>query len=94
MNREIVGGGSAASIYPLQGDTTSTAGNSNVLVTGLQGTPLLRSFLSSGALLQYNQNTNNWEGILNAYILVNGLLASMDSDISVNVIKPITINGS
>lgn len=53
MNREIVGGG-GATIYPLVGDVTSTAGNNTVSVTGIQGIPVLPSFPNGGEVLTYD----------------------------------------
>lgn len=57
MNREIVGGGGAA-IYPLVGDVTSTAGNTTVSVTGIQGIPVQPSFPIGGEVLTYDVSSN------------------------------------
>ncbi len=93
MNREIVGGG-GASIYPLIGDVTSTAGNATVTVTGIQGIPIASPFLDGGAALVYNANAHNWQPILRATIQVNGLTVSDDFEISVNVPRGILVNGA
>ena len=93
MNRELVIPG-AAGIYPLQGDVQSTAGNSTVKVVGLQGISLESVVPSSGSVLEYNVNTNQWEPRLNAQIQINGLTISDDPLVSVNVSKPIKINGA
>jgi hypothetical protein len=57
MNREIVGGG-GATIYPLVGDVTSTAGNTTVSVTGIQGIPVPPQFPTGGEVLTYDGPTN------------------------------------
>jgi hypothetical protein len=93
MNREIVQPGGAG-VYPLQGDVTSTAGNSNVKVTGVQGVPVQNLTLSSGMEWQYNANTGSWQPLLLAVIQVNGITVSRDPYISVNVTKPVTVNGA
>ena len=92
MNRELVLPGGAG-IYPLVGDVTSTAGSPSVKVTGLQGTPLELTTLLSGQELQYNANINQWQPTLNAVIQVNGISVSDDPTITVNVNRPIKING-
>lgn len=93
MNREIVQSGGGAGIYPLVGDVTSTAGSPTVVVTGLQGTPLGMGVLRSGEELQYNGSVNQWQPILNAVIQVNGITVSDDPTITVNINRPIKING-
>lgn len=92
MNREIVGGAGAA-VYPLTGDVTSTAGNPLVTVTGLQHIPILNASLASGAVLEFNANNNQWQGILRANVLVDGLVVSTDNIIAVNADRPITVDG-
>ena len=92
MNRELVQPGGAG-IYPLVGDVASTAGSPTVRVTGLQGVPLQFTALSSGAMWQYNANANQWQPILVAVIQVNGITISDDPTITVNVNRPIKING-
>lgn len=92
MNREIVGGAGAA-VYPLTGDVTSTAGNPLVTVTGLQHIPILNQSLDSGAQLTFNANVNQWQGILRANVLVDGLGVSDDNIITVNANRPITVDG-
>ena len=93
MNRELVIPGGAG-IYPLQGDVQSTAGNAKVKVVGLQGISLESVVPASGSVLEYNVDTNQWEPRLNAQIQVNGLTVSDDPLVSVNVSKPIKINGA
>lgn len=56
MNREITTGG--ASIYPLQGDVKSSAGNNTVTVVGLNTIPLGPGFPSGGEVLTYDGPTN------------------------------------
>lgn len=93
MNREVVIPGGAG-IYPLQGDVQSTAGNQVVTVTGWQGTPIAVNTNESGAVYQFVQAANEWQPILRASIQVNGITVSDDPLISVNVAKPILVNGS
>lgn len=59
MNREICGGG-GASIYPLIGDVTSTAGNAPVSVTGIQGIPVQQAFLSGDETMFFDNTLNMW----------------------------------
>jgi len=92
MNREIVG--LAAGIYPLVGDVSSTAGSPRVTVVGLQTIPVQNAVPSPGAGLEYNANTNEWEPTLRATVQVNGLTVSDDGLVSVNVVKPILVNGA
>lgn len=93
MNREVVIPGGAG-IYPLQGDVESTAGNQNVTVVGWQGTPIAPNTNESGSIYQFDQSVNEWVPILRASIQVNGISVSDDPLISVNVAKPILVNGS
>lgn len=83
MNREIVQP-CGAGIYPLTGDILSTAGNNTIRVIGLQGVPVKSGVNTSGSVLMYNQNTNQWEPILNTIALINGLAVSDDYDFTVN----------
>lgn len=93
MNREcVIPGGAGA--YPLQGDVTSTAGNSNVKVTGIQGVSVQNLTLASGMEWQYNSNVGAWQPLLIATIQVNGITVSRDPYISVNVTKPVLVNGA
>lgn len=92
MNREIVSG-IPGSIYPLIGDVTSTAGNNRVTVTGLEGIPLTLGPYASGVTWQYVSSTNTWQPILQATVQVNGVTVSNDPYISVNVLKPVLVNG-
>jgi hypothetical protein len=93
MNREIVLPGGAG-VYPLIGDVASTAGNPTVVVVGLQKIPVQNVFPNNGANLEYNPNTNEWEPIVRASVQVNGLTVSDDPWMSVNKVKPITVNGA
>lgn len=88
-NREIYPGGA----YPLEGDVTSTPGSPNVTVTGLQNVPLSSAVLNGGETLTYSGNTNTWSPTLMYEILVNGTVVSFDPFMSVNVTKPIFVNG-
>ena len=80
-------------IYPLSGDVTSSAGNSSVRVTGLQGISLQSGVPGAGAELQFNQNAVQWQPLVIAQIQVNGISVSDDPLVSVNATKPITVNG-
>lgn len=93
MNREIVIPGGAG-IYPLTGDVTSTAGNALVRVTGIQGTPIAVALFAGGEVLEFNPNTNQWTPTLRAAIQVNNVTVSDDYIVTVNVPKPILVNGS
>jgi archaellum component FlaF (FlaF/FlaG flagellin family) len=90
MNREIYPGG----IYPLQGDVQSQAGNVNVAVVGLQNIPLQSVTLLGGELVEYNVNSNQWIPTLRATIQVNNVTVSDDANVSVNLPKPIKVNGA
>jgi hypothetical protein len=92
MNREIAGGG-GATLYPLTGDVDSNAGSNSVSVVGLNNTPLQTSQLSSGSKLQYIANANAWVSTLVATVQVNGITISDDPTITVNVNRPIKVNG-
>jgi hypothetical protein len=93
MNRECIQPGGAG-IYPLIGDVTSSAGNNRVAVTGLQSIPLSSTTPLPGSGIEYNANNSQWEPTLIATIQVNGLTLSDDGLVSVNVVKPILVNGS
>lgn len=93
MNRECVVPGGAG-IYPLQGDVKSSAGNNTVVVTGLNGVALGSQTLVGGQVHQYNPATNNWEPTLRATVQVNSITVSDDPYISVNVTKPVLVNGA
>lgn len=93
MNREIVIPGGAG-IYPLTGDVLSQAGNQLVTVVGIQGRPILNTFLDGGEVLEYNINTNQWTPTLRAAIQVNNVTASDDYLITVNVAEMVLVNGS
>lgn len=90
-NREIYPGG----IYPLTGDVQSQAGNTGVRVVGLQGIAIADDFVENGDALIYQSDTHNWVPTpINSTIQVNGVPVSDDPFISVNVAKPILVNGS
>jgi hypothetical protein len=90
MNREVYPGG----LYPLTGDVQSIVGNSKVTVIGIQGIPILDAFLFGGETISYDLATNNWAPTLRATIQVNNVTVSTDAGISVNVPKPLTVNGA
>jgi hypothetical protein len=90
MNREIYPGG----IYPLQGDLLSQAGNTNVRVVGLEGIPIQVKGMFGGEVMEYNVNSNQWVPTLRATIQVNGVTVSDDPEVFVNLVKPITVNGT
>jgi hypothetical protein len=56
MNREIFPGG----IYPLQGDVTSQAGANDVVVTGIQNTPVDPTPPLDQQVLQYSQTAKEY----------------------------------
>ena len=58
MNREIATG--ASTIYPLQGDVRSQAGNQNVEVVGIISVPITQDPLLDGEVLEYDAVTNSW----------------------------------
>jgi len=93
MNREIVLGGGGAGVYPLTGDVESSAGNPQVVVTGLHNVPIAAASPQPGAGLQYDSTTHSWTPIVRAAIQVNGQTASDDYLITVNVSNPILVNG-
>jgi hypothetical protein len=64
MNREIATG--SASIYPLQGDVESQAGNQNVEVVGIISIPITKSTPVGGDVLIYDATTNTW--VLQTYL--------------------------
>ena len=90
MNREIYPG----SLYPLQGDLASQAGNVDATVVGIQNIPIASVTLFGGENVQYNVNSNQWIPTLRASIQVNNVTVSDDASVSVNLPKPIKINGS
>lgn len=92
MNREIVIPGGAG-VYPLTGDIASQAGNPQVKVTGIQGTPVLSTFFNGGEVLEYNPNTNQWTPVVQPGIQVNGFNSSGDYTLSVNAPIPVFVNG-
>jgi hypothetical protein len=94
MNREIVLP-SGAGVYPLAGDVASTAGNSLVAVTGLQGVPITATTgFDGGEVLEYDINTNNWTPTLRAGIQVDNRTVSDDYLITVNVAKMVLVDNS
>lgn len=93
MNREIVVPGGAG-VYPLTGDVESDAGSPLVTVVGIQGRTVTNPFLQGGENLQYNGNTNEWIPTLRACVFVNGVPVSDDFTVTVNVARPIKINGA
>lgn len=93
MNREIVIPGGAG-VYPLRGDVQSQAGNAQVTVTGLRNVPVLDTFLNGGEVLTYDPNLHNWVPMLRATIMVNNTPVSNDAVVTVNVDKPILVNGA
>lgn len=60
MNRECALPGGAG-VYPLTGDVASTAGNSNVVVTGLQQVPVENTTPDDLAYLKYSATNHEWE---------------------------------
>lgn len=92
MNREITGS-AQASIYPLQGDVKSEAGNNRVTVTGLQGIPIQKVSPQVASILTYNINANQWQPIERSCILINELPISDDYNIFINATQ-ISLNGT
>jgi hypothetical protein len=89
MNREVT-----SSLWPLSGDVFSQAGSDIVKVTGLQGIPVKQVFLVGGEELIFDVNSNSWIPTIRAIIQVNNVTISDDAYISVNVLKPILVNGA
>jgi hypothetical protein len=92
MNREIIIPGGVG-VYPLTGDVTSQAGNAPVKVTGLQGISIAVVELDGGEALQYNTNERQWVPTLRAAIQVDNVTVSDDYIVTVNLPKPILVNG-
>lgn len=91
MNRECA---LPSGIYPLTGDAQSRAGSPLVTVTGIQGRSVTNPFLQGGEQLQYSSATNQWIPILRACIFVDGLPVSDDFIVTVDVSRPIKVNGA
>jgi len=89
MNREIT-----SSLWPLTGDVDAEAGNTLVRVIGIQGRTVDNPTLFGGEHIAYDPVTNHWIPFLEATIQVNGMTVSDDPYISVNVPKPVLVNGS
>lgn len=89
MNREIYPGG----IYPLQGDVLSQAGNNLVAISKLQGTSLNANSPTPGTYLIFDGVSWSPRQPWNNSVEVNGISISDDFDITVNVIKPVLVNG-
>lgn len=90
MNREIWPGG----VYPLAGDVQSTAGNPTVTVVGLQSVPVSAISMDGGEILEYSIASHAWKPTLRASIQVDRVTVSDDYLITVNVAKPIFVNGA
>lgn len=93
MNREIISAG-AGGIYPLTGDVESQAGSQTVSVVGLQAVPIQQIPLNGGEVLAYNPNLHSWKPTLRATIQVDGVSVSDDYLITVDVPKPVLVNGA
>ena len=94
MNREIAVPGGAG-VYPLTGDIESQAGNSTVAVVGIQRIGVSSAPPANADSLVYLETTNTWVPTpLNCTIQINGVPVSDDPLVSVNVVKPILVNGS
>jgi hypothetical protein len=89
MNREVT-----SSLWPLSGDVSSQAGSDIVTVIGLQGIPIKQIFLQGGEEIMFDINSNQWIPTLRAIVQVNNVTVSNDAYVSVNVLKPILVNGS
>ena len=89
MNHEIT-----STLWPLSGDVSSQAGSDLVTVIGLQGIPVKQVFLVGGEELVFDVNSNSWIPTIRAIIQVNNVTVSDDAYVSVNVSKPILVNGA
>lgn len=93
MNREIVIPGGAG-LYPLTGDVQSSPGSNTASVVGIHGVPVTQTAFNGGEFLEYNVNTHTWSPTLRATVQVNNLFVSDDNIVTVNVPKPILVNGA
>ena len=88
MNREIT-----SNLWPINGDVSSEAGNTQVTVTGIQSVPVVAVAMQGGEFMAYDVNIAKWNPHLRACVQVNNITVSDDPYISVNVVKPILVNG-
>jgi hypothetical protein len=99
-NREITVGGGTLGV--LQGDVQTTPGSPNVTVTGIQGIAVVSpalDFPSSGSILTLDQTGTvtggpEWVPTTLKGILVNGVLVSTDTIITINSPGNVSVNGS
>lgn len=89
MNREIT-----SNLWPLSGDVFTQAGSVDVTVTGLNNIPLESVTLAGGEAIVFDPNVASWTPRLQACIQVNNITISDDPYVSVNVAKPVLINGA
>lgn len=74
------------SIYPIDGDVESQVGNPNVMVTGIQGTPVAALIPTDGEILIYNQATNQ-------YIPGDPIVSGPDPAGSTPSVNPVQVAG-
>jgi hypothetical protein len=91
MNREIYPG----SIYPLMGDVVSTAGVNKVTVAALRNITLDFTTPDDGAAIVYDADSGQFKARVTSSvaIMVNSEASSDDYIVSVNVARPIKVNG-
>lgn len=88
MNREIT-----STLWPLEGDVFTQAGDRFVRVIGLNGVPLLISTLVGGETLVFNNDLGRWTAIIEDILFVNGRPSGDDPYMSVNAPKIAHVNG-
>jgi len=76
------------STYPIVGDVTSTPGNPNVVVTGIQSVPFSPTPPSDGNIVVYDSGAGQWGPgggfVKNDSISINGIATSDDYLFSLN----------
>lgn len=92
MNREVCFPGGSG-VYPLNGDVQSQAGSPLVTVSAIQGIGVATPSLQGGEVLEYSFNSHTWVPTLRACITVDGVVASDDYIISIDVPFQVTVDG-
>jgi hypothetical protein len=89
MNREVT-----SNLWPLTGDVSTEAGSTSVTVTGINSIPVEAVTMQGGEAIVFDPNVASWTPRLQAVIQVNNVTISDDPYVSVNVVKPILVNGA
>lgn len=89
MNREIT-----STLWPFTGDAVTQAGSPTVTVVGINNVPVQAVTMQGGEYITYDPNNAYFIPKLRATIQVNNLTVSDDAEISVNVAKPVKVNGA